>query len=549
MPSVVPETAILYAPPPSQAGRSRSSGGADADAGPFSMLLDSPGAGAAQNMAPPERADTAERARSQPALRDDKTAAQPDRTEAAVPAPKAKHGKDTKDAKKTDDADVPSAAKNVASDIADTKQAKADATADAGKNGDDPVSGIEPDPPLLAADVLASPTADTSAVAVVTAPVPAPPMPSTPIPSGAGMDEIGKIAAAAVAETGVSPAADAMPSAIVTETVAASAPAATSTAVARTEGPQGAQASDAAPAAAVIAETGAASAPIPVPAAASKTGGSQSAQAPDAAHPAMPVQQAAVEPQDNSTDTPDIAAALSPVSDPATANARGEINSPKVPEAGGKSPEGHARGELADIAASANAHAALRSELQVTASDPNSTLRTGVDPTSNPSLSPATAAMANSAATSASQTASSAAAVPVSGLAVEIAARAQTGKNRFEIRLDPPELGRIDVRLDIDRHGNVTSHLRVDRAETLDLLRRDAPNLERAFQQAGLKTSDNGLQFSLRDQAFSGRDNSGQTAPTMARLIVPDDKLAPIETMQRSYGRLAGLGGGVDIRV
>jgi flagellar hook-length control protein FliK len=137
--------------------------------------------------------------------------------------------------------------------------------------------------------------------------------------------------------------------------------------------------------------------------------------------------------------------------------------------------------------------------------------------------------------------------VPISGLAVEIAARAQTGKNHFEIRLDPPELGHIDVRLDVDRDGNVSSRLVVERPETLDLLRRDAPNLERAFHQAGLKTSDNSLQFSLRDQAFSGRDNGGQS-PAMARLIVADENTTPIE-VQNHYGRLAGLGGGVDIRV
>jgi flagellar hook-length control protein FliK len=49
-------------------------------------------------------------------------------------------------------------------------------------------------------------------------------------------------------------------------------------------------------------------------------------------------------------------------------------------------------------------------------------------------------------AQSASAQDAAAAAVPLAGLAVEIAARAQAGHNRFEIRLDPPELGRIDVR-------------------------------------------------------------------------------------------------------
>ena len=99
--------------------------------------------------------------------------------------------------------------------------------------------------------------------------------------------------------------------------------------------------------------------------------------------------------------------------------------------------------------------------------------------------------------------------VPIAGLAVEIVSRAHEGLRRFEIRLDPPELGRIDVRLDVDRGGNVTSRLTVERAETLDLLRRDAPQLERALQHAGLNT-EGGLQFSLRDQNFANRE---QTRP------------------------------------
>jgi flagellar hook-length control protein FliK len=139
-------------------------------------------------------------------------------------------------------------------------------------------------------------------------------------------------------------------------------------------------------------------------------------------------------------------------------------------------------------------------------------------------------------------------AVPVTGIAVEIAAQARAGKNRFEIRLDPPELGRIDVRLDIDRDGKVTSRLTVDRVETLDILRRDAHSIERALNDAGLKTSDSALQFSLRDQGFAQRDSSGDGDNKGARLVAADAELsataaAPI------YNRLPGLGGGLDIRV
>jgi flagellar hook-length control protein FliK len=140
------------------------------------------------------------------------------------------------------------------------------------------------------------------------------------------------------------------------------------------------------------------------------------------------------------------------------------------------------------------------------------------------------------------------AAVPLAGLAVEIAARAQAGRNRFEIRLDPPELGRIDVRLDIDRGGHVTSRLTVDRVETLDALWRDAGDLQKALQEAGFKTADNGMQFTLRDHSFAGRDQSFPT-PATARVVVPAPELVVSDIMPTGYGRLLRPGGGIDIRV
>jgi flagellar hook-length control protein FliK len=137
--------------------------------------------------------------------------------------------------------------------------------------------------------------------------------------------------------------------------------------------------------------------------------------------------------------------------------------------------------------------------------------------------------------------------VPLETLAVEIATRAQGGSNRFEIRLDPPELGRIDVRLDIDRSGNVTSRLMVEKAETLDVLRRDAHQLERALQDAGLKTSDNSLQFSLRDQSFNGRNDQGNS--NNPRLLIDDAELLAAESAAATYGVTARGNGGIDIRV
>jgi hypothetical protein len=138
--------------------------------------------------------------------------------------------------------------------------------------------------------------------------------------------------------------------------------------------------------------------------------------------------------------------------------------------------------------------------------------------------------------------------LPLSGVAIEIAARAVDGERRFEIRLDPPELGRIDVRLDMGRDGSVSSRLIVERAETLDLLRRDAGNLERALQAAGLNTTGSGLEFSLRD----GSGHQRAMPENFVRadlLIIPDDDVAVTEAVRRAYGVLRGLGRGLDIQV
>ncbi len=157
------------------------------------------------------------------------------------------------------------------------------------------------------------------------------------------------------------------------------------------------------------------------------------------------------------------------------------------------------------------------------------------------------AASASNPAAAAPPPAPQTAAIPFAGVAIEIAGKALAGKNHFEIRLDPPELGRIEVRLDVDRDGNVTSRMIADRSDTLDLLRRDASGLERALQDAGLKTADNGLQFSLRDQSM-GQQQARTPTPGATHIVVTDDAL-PADPIQQGYSRLAGQGSGVDIHV
>jgi flagellar hook-length control protein FliK len=142
--------------------------------------------------------------------------------------------------------------------------------------------------------------------------------------------------------------------------------------------------------------------------------------------------------------------------------------------------------------------------------------------------------------------------VPLGAVPIEIGLKSLSGINRFEIRLDPAELGRIDVRLDIDESGEVKAHLVVDRVETLALLQRDAKTLERAFEQAGLKPSEGGVDLSLRDPSGDGRqqgqardERSGQQADRQDVATGPERAEVAPAPAKRIHWRSTG----VDLRI
>jgi flagellar hook-length control protein FliK len=136
----------------------------------------------------------------------------------------------------------------------------------------------------------------------------------------------------------------------------------------------------------------------------------------------------------------------------------------------------------------------------------------------------------------------------VSALAVAIAARSQSGNKQFDIRLDPPELGRVEVRLSIDATGKAQASLSADQPRTLDLLKTDAPALTRALRDAGLNVSQNGLNFSLRGQDRQNGGNgftprSGRSAQTS--LIAT----STIGSVQGGANYQGSADGRLDIRV
>jgi len=85
-----------------------------------------------------------------------------------------------------------------------------------------------------------------------------------------------------------------------------------------------------------------------------------------------------------------------------------------------------------------------------------------------------------------------------------------------------------------------------ERPETLEMLQRDARGLERALQDAGLKTESGGLSFGLRG------DGRGGATPEQQQPIVPN-YASPTEEpevdLAAAYTRSFADGGRLDIRV
>ena len=86
--------------------------------------------------------------------------------------------------------------------------------------------------------------------------------------------------------------------------------------------------------------------------------------------------------------------------------------------------------------------------------------------------------------------------------------RADGRAQRFEVRLDPAELGRVDVRIEIGADRKVHAVLAAHDSAALSDLMRGQRSLERALAGAGIDLADNGVRFELATD--SGRSNAGQ---------------------------------------
>ena len=113
----------------------------------------------------------------------------------------------------------------------------------------------------------------------------------------------------------------------------------------------------------------------------------------------------------------------------------------------------------------------------------------------------------------------------------------------MEIRLDPPELGRVQIHL-TRLDGGIQAVVLADRPETQDLLRRHAEVLAREL--GGPDTTTVSLDFAAGGEARGGRDEAaGRTGRRSRRAAA-----APSPPRRRPpRRRAASLAGGLDIRL
>ncbi len=99
-----------------------------------------------------------------------------------------------------------------------------------------------------------------------------------------------------------------------------------------------------------------------------------------------------------------------------------------------------------------------------------------------------------------------------------IANRLASGDTRFEVRLDPPELGRVDIRLESGERPSL--NLSFENQSSLDLFRRDEQALRALLTESGLELSDN-FEISFEQGDFDNLDKPNASYPNEENSAYP----------------------------
>lgn len=92
---------------------------------------------------------------------------------------------------------------------------------------------------------------------------------------------------------------------------------------------------------------------------------------------------------------------------------------------------------------------------------------------------------------------------PAEQVSVQVQNGIRNGNDRIQIKLSPASLGNVEVKLELSPDKTVQAIVYADKPETLDMLERDARVLQKALEEAGLRTNSDSLSFAQRDPGGS----------------------------------------------
>lgn len=141
-------------------------------------------------------------------------------------------------------------------------------------------------------------------------------------------------------------------------------------------------------------------------------------------------------------------------------------------------------------------------------------------------------------------------------VAVQIKKGVAEGVDKISIKLDPGNLGKVEIKLEIGHDGRLTAIVAADKPETLQLLQQDVKNLEQSLRDSGLKTDQQSLSFTLRDQGQGNDGRDGQGGGYGRQRGRGGDEYAdagmntdPAQLAAANAQRAAAARGGLDIKI
>jgi flagellar hook-length control protein FliK len=141
----------------------------------------------------------------------------------------------------------------------------------------------------------------------------------------------------------------------------------------------------------------------------------------------------------------------------------------------------------------------------------------------------------------------------VAALAAQMARRLDDGITRFDLELNPGDLGRVDVRLEIDAAGSVRAAFTFEHAHAANELGRHADELQKSLESAGFNLS-GGLSFDVSGDRSQGRGmawsdgREGRAQPQQPSAPEPSREV-PGDIADALNGRRTAARSGVDIRI